>query len=125
MLIASLEEQVDEKFKTQDLTLLLTVGLSQAPGFPLHSDSKASGDSSWQRLLSMVPSPLPHSALSTPLTGGQVGQWAGTSFFSGLLFFSAMVQRPFCTALNSMGFRSPYSPEATSMTRGTQSRVLS
>lgn len=68
----------------------------------------------------MVPSPLPHSALSKPLTGGQVGQWAATSFFSGLLFFSAMVQRPFCTALNSMGFRSPYSPEATSMTKGTE-----
>lgn len=73
------------------------------------------------------PSPLHHSALSalsTPLTDGQVGQWAGTSFFSELLFFSAMAQSPFCTALNSIGFRSPYSPDATSMTRG-HSRVLS
>lgn len=37
---------MDEKPKAQDLTLLSTVGLSQAPGFPLHSGSNASGDSS-------------------------------------------------------------------------------
>lgn len=115
----ALQELTLQKLTLQELTLLLTVGLSQAPGFPLHSSSNDSGDCSLAGSLSIAPSPLPHSALSTPLTGGQVGQWAGTSFFSGLLFFSAMVQRPFCTALNSMGFRSPYSPEATSMTRGT------
>lgn len=67
----------------------------------------------------MVPysCPLLYTLPSSPLlTGGQVGQAAATSFFSGLLFFSAMAHSPFCTALNSMGFRSPYSPEATSMT---------
>jgi hypothetical protein len=130
MLTAALEKQVDEKFKALELTRLLTEVLSQASDFSLHNvmcsmAAMSLGTVFLAVALSMVPSPLPNSALSTPLTGGQVGQWAGSSFFPGLLFFSAMVQRPFCTALNSMGFRSPYSPEATSMTRGTQSRVLS
>lgn len=67
------------------------------------------------------PSPTWHSLPPPPLlTGGQGGQGAGTSFFSGLLFLSAVAHSPFCTALNSMGFRSPYSPEATSMTGDTQ-----
>lgn len=74
MLIAALEEQVDEKFKALELTRLLTEVLSQASDFSLHNGSNASGDSFLAVALSMVPSPLPNSALSTPLTGGQVGQ---------------------------------------------------
>lgn len=66
---------------------------------------------------------LPHGVPSWALT---VTQCAGhdESALSGLLFFSAMVHMPFCTARNRTGLRSPYSPEATSITaehkRGTE-----
>lgn len=49
-----------------------------------------------------------------PLTVPHVGH--DESALSGLLFFSAMVHIPFWTARNRTGLRSPYSPEATSMT---------
>lgn len=97
------------------VTQLLIVGLSQV----LDCDDSG-GQPLWQGHCHGPLSPPPFYTLpsSALLTGGQGGQGAATSFFSGLLFFSAMAHSPFCTALNSMGFRSPYSPEATSMTGG-------
>lgn len=53
--------------------------------------------------------------LSSPLTVTQCAGHDGSAL-SGLLFFSAMVHMPFWTARNRTGLRSPYSPEATSIT---------
>lgn len=53
--------------------------------------------------------------LSSPLTVTQCAGHDGSAL-SGLLFFSAIVHMPFWTARNRTGLRSPYSPEATSIT---------
>lgn len=65
--------------------------------------------------LAPLPAPSPPPAA---LTSGQGGPGAGAAFFSRLLL--SLAHSPRCTARNSMGFRSPYSPEATSIT-GTAS----
>lgn len=77
MLIAALEDQVVEKSKAQELTLLLTVGLSQAPGFPLHGGSNASGNCSSAVSFVYGPIPPPRLFLLHPThrrAGGAVGR---------------------------------------------------
>lgn len=60
--------------------------------------------------------PCHHQRLfSSALTVTQCAGHDGSAL-SGLLFFSAMVHMPFWTARNRTGLRSPYSPEATSIT---------
>lgn len=78
------------------------------------------GQAGWRCPQPGTPGPAPppqgsRSLLCSPLTATQCAGHDGSAF-SGLLFFSAMVHMPFCTARNRTGLRSPYSPEATSIT---------